>query len=169
MVHSLELVFDDATETAIRALWTRLAADGIRTPPPTARPHVTLAVADRIDEQVGAALTGLIAGLPLACRVGGVLLFGRDRPVLARLVVPSVALLELHAAIGAAAAPWSHPALRPTTAVGRWSPHVTVARRLTADQLGPALRVAARPAELHGWFVGVRHWDGGARTATALS
>ncbi len=169
MVHSLELVFDDATETAIRALWAELAGAGITAPPSTARPHVTLAVADRIDPRVGAALTGLVAGLPLACRVGAVLLFGRDRPVLTRLVVPSVALLQLHAAIGAAAAPWLHPGPRATTAAGRWSPHVTLARRLTADQLGPALRIAAHPVDLRGWFIGVRHWDGGARSATALS
>ncbi|HLR99796.1 2'-5' RNA ligase family protein [Mycolicibacillus parakoreensis] len=169
MVHSLELVFDDATETAIRAAWARLAGAGIAAPPLPARPHVTLVVADRIGPGVGDACAGLLTRLPLTCRIGAPVLFGRDRPVLARLVVPSAALLDLHAAIAAAAAPWLHPGPRATTAVGRWSPHVTLARRLTADQLGPALRIAGRPAELAGRLVGVRHWNGAARTAVALS
>ena len=48
MVHSIELVFDPGTEAAIRRVWDDLAGAGIPSQAPASRPHVTLAVADRI-------------------------------------------------------------------------------------------------------------------------
>ena len=48
MVHSIELVFDPDTESAIRRIWDDLAAAGIPSQAPASRPHVTLAVAERI-------------------------------------------------------------------------------------------------------------------------
>ena len=52
MVHSIELVFDRDTEAAIRRIWDDLAAAGIPSQAPASRPHVTLAVAERIDADV---------------------------------------------------------------------------------------------------------------------
>jgi len=48
MVHSIELVFDPDTESAIRHIWDDLAAAGIPSQAPASRPHVTLAVAECI-------------------------------------------------------------------------------------------------------------------------
>lgn len=48
MVHSIELVFDSDTEAAIRRIWAGLAAAGIPSQAPASRPHVSLAVAERI-------------------------------------------------------------------------------------------------------------------------
>ena len=43
MVHSVELLFDPDTESAIRRVWERLSELGLRSPALTSRPHVTLA------------------------------------------------------------------------------------------------------------------------------
>lgn len=167
MVHSIELVFDPETEAAIRRLWARLADGGIAGPARSARPHVTLSVAERIDPDVDAALAGLSRELP--CVLGAPVLFGRVRPVLARLVVPTSALLARHAEVHRVVAPYAHPAPMPHTAPGDWTPHVTLARRVGAAELGRALPIAAHPAEITGSFAGLRRWDGGTRTEYPIS
>ena len=48
--------------------------------------------------------------------------------------------------------------------VDQWTAHVTLARRVGGAQLGRALRIAGRPAEIHGSIVGLRRWDGNKRT-----
>ncbi|MDT5317508.1 MAG: hypothetical protein QOD88_30, partial [Mycobacterium sp.] len=67
MVHSIELVFDDVTEAAIRRIWADLAAAGIPSQAPASRPHLTLAVADRIAPDVDALLKPVAQRLPLGC------------------------------------------------------------------------------------------------------
>ncbi|HZU48791.1 MAG TPA: 2'-5' RNA ligase family protein, partial [Mycobacterium sp.] len=52
MVHSIELIFDDGTEAAIRRIWNDLAAAGIPSQAPASRPHATMAVAERIEPEV---------------------------------------------------------------------------------------------------------------------
>jgi hypothetical protein len=107
VVHSIELLFDADTEAEIRRQWDALAAAGLpsaaQNPSPTNRPHVTLAVAERIDPDADADLRSL-AGLPLECRVGAPMLFG-GVPTLVRLIVPTAALLTLHRAVVAACLP----------------------------------------------------------------
>ena len=53
MAHSVELLFDQSTDAAIRRQWAALADAGLPSqanhPSPTNRPHVTLTVAQRID------------------------------------------------------------------------------------------------------------------------
>ena len=60
MVHSVELLFDAGTESAVRGIWDDLMAAGVRSQAahksPSNRPHVTLTVADRMDDAVTAAL-----------------------------------------------------------------------------------------------------------------
>ena len=46
-----------------------------------------------------------------------------------------------------------------TFAAGRWTPHVTLARRLTADQVGAALTVLGAVPTLSGQLVRARRWD----------
>ncbi len=99
MVHSIELLFDPDTEAAIRTIWADLAAADIPSRVPAGRPHVTLAVAERIAPDVDPLLRPVTRQLPLACTVGAALLFGLTNAVLARLIVPSAELLALHAEV----------------------------------------------------------------------
>ena len=92
MVHSIELVFDRDTEAAIRRIWDDLVAADIPCKAPAGRPHVTLAVADRIAGDVDALLRPVAAQLPAACTVGASLLLGRTNAILARLIVPTTRL-----------------------------------------------------------------------------
>lgn len=130
MVHSIELLFDPDTEAAVRAIWGDLAAADIPSRVPTGRPHVTLAVAERIAPDVDPLLHSVKRQLPLACTVGAPLLFGRANAVLARLIVPSAELLALHAEVHRLCGPYLLPGPLPNSLPGQWTAHVTVARRV---------------------------------------
>jgi hypothetical protein len=163
MVHSIELVFDADTEVAIRTIWEELAAAGIPSQAPASRPHVTLAVAERIDGGVDELLTSVSPRLPMGCAIGAVLLFGRANAVLARLIVPTSELLALHAEVHGLCGPYLAPGPMANSLPGRWTGHVTLARRVGGAQLGRALRIAGRPSQIGGRFAGLRRWDGGKR------
>lgn len=163
MVHSIELVFDPDTEAAIRHIWTGLADAGLPSQAPASRPHVTLAVAERISMDVDALLVPVSQRLPLPCSVGAPLLFGRAKAVLARLVVPTVELLALHAEVHRVSAAQLSPGPMANSSPGQWTAHVTMARRIGGGQLGRALRIAGRPAQIDGSFAGMRRWDGDKR------
>lgn len=163
MVHSIELVFDGDTEASIRRIWAELAAAGVPSQAPAARPHVTLVVAERIDPRVDAVLCSVADRLPLSCTLGATLTFGHSHGVLARLVVPTVVLLTLHEQVYRLSAPHLTPGPLPNATPGAWTPHVTLARRVGPDQLARAQRIAGGSA-VAGRFVGLRRWDGGART-----
>lgn len=160
MVHSIELVFDRDTESAIRNIWAALAAAGIPSQAPASRPHVTLAVADGIAPDVDELLRPLSERLPLRCLVGAPVLFGRTSAVFARLVVPTGELLALHAQVHGVCGPHLSPGPMPNSLPGQWTAHVTMARRVGGAQLGRALRIAGRPAQIDGSFAGLRRWDG---------
>ncbi|EUA12178.1 2'-5' RNA ligase superfamily protein [Mycobacterium kansasii 732] len=163
MVHSIELVFDPDTEAAIRRIWDELAAAGIPSQAPASRPHVTLAVADHIDSEVDELLRPVAATLPLSCEVGAAVLFGRANVVFARLVVPTTELLTLQAQVHRLCLPHLTPAPMSNSLPGHWTAHVTLARRVGGSQLGRALRIAGRPAQLAGGFTGLRRWEGNKR------
>src|SRR5690349_4999578 len=103
MVQSVELLPDGELDAAVRAQWHRLAAAGLpsqaRHRGASNRPHVTLAVSDRPwPPSVETALAATARPLPVPLRLGGLVVFPHgDRCVVARLVVPSAALLDLHA------------------------------------------------------------------------
>jgi 2'-5' RNA ligase len=169
MVHSIELVFDGVTEAAIRRIWADLAAAGIPSQAPASRPHLTLAVADRIAPDVDALLKPMTQRLPLGCAVGAVVLFGRSNAVLARLVVPTAELLALHAEVHRLCGPYTVPGPKPNSLPGQWTGHVTLARRVGGAQLGRALRIAGRPSEIRGSLAGLRRWDGNKRVEYLIS
>jgi hypothetical protein len=169
MVHSIELVFDRDTEAAIRRIWADLAAAGIPSQAPASRPHLTLAVAERIAPDVDALLRPVAQRLPLGCAVGASLLFGRSNAVLARLVVPTAELLALHAEVHRLCGPYMVPGPKPNSLPGQWTGHVTLARRVGGAQLGRALRIAGRPSEIHGTVAGLRRWDGTNRVEHLIS
>jgi 2'-5' RNA ligase len=163
MAHSIELVFDSDTESAIRRIWDDLAAAGVPSQAPASRPHVTLAVADRIAADVDELLSPISRGLPLDATIGAPVLFGRANVVFARLVVPTGALLALHAEVHRLCRPHLEPAPMANSTPGHWTAHVTLARRVGDAQLGRALRTAGRPSQIEGRFAGLRRWDGNER------
>lgn len=171
MAHSIELLFDEATEAAVRRDWTALAQAGLpsqgRHPSPTNRPHVTLAVSNHIDPAVDAELTELAHRLPLSCRIGAAMVFGRTALTLVRLIVPSAALLDLHAGVAVISAPHQTPGPFAHSQPSHWTPHVTLCRRLPARDLPAALEVIGAD-DLDGTFAALRRWDGDARVDTPI-
>jgi hypothetical protein len=168
MVHSIELVFDRDTEAAIRRIWDDLAGAGIPSQAPASRPHVTLAVAESISADVDQLLNAVRTRLPLDCAVGAPVLFGRTAAVFARLIVPTSELLGLHAEVHRLCGAYLVPAPMPNSLPGQWTAHVTLARRVGGAQLGRALRIAGRPAQIEGRFTGLRRWDGDKRVEHPL-
>lgn len=163
MVQSVELLFDPETELAVTAQWSVLADAGLpsqaRHTGATNRPHVTLAVARALTPDQEAAIGAAVSAvLPVPARVGGLLVFGPGPFILCRLVVPSAALLELQrrvvAAIGPTVDAFGHQ--QP----GAWTPHVTLARRMTAEQLAGAIRLLSPVADLPATGERVRRWNG---------
>ncbi|OBI57572.1 2'-5' RNA ligase family protein [Mycobacterium sp. E787] len=168
MVHSIELVFDPDTEAAIRRIWAGLAGAGIPSQAPASRPHVTLAVAERIDPDVDALLGPVSGRLPLTATIGAPVLFGRATVVFARLVVPTTELLALHAEVHRLCGAHLSPKPMSNSLPGQWTAHVTLARRVGGAQLGRALRIAGRPTQVDGRFAGLRRWDGNKKAEHAI-
>ncbi|WP_025737649.1 2'-5' RNA ligase family protein [Mycobacterium genavense] len=168
MVHSIELVFDRDTEAAVRRIADELAGAGIPSQAPASRPHVTLAVAERISADVDELLRPVTAWLPLGALIGAPVLFGRTGAVFARLLVLSSELLALHAEVHRVCGPFLAPVPMPNSLPGQWTAHVTLARRVGGAQLGRALRIAGRPAQIAGSFAGLRRWDGDKRVEHPL-
>lgn len=168
MTHSVELLFDAHTDAVIRSVWQDLDDAGlpsqVRVTSPTNRPHVTLVAAQRIAPDVDEPLRGLRHRFPLAVAVGAALVFGGPKLSLARLIVPSAGLLELHAEIHRVMLPQVIAHAFPHCRPGHWTPHVTLGRRFTVEQIGAALEVVNRSAgDLAGTVVGLRRWDGDER------
>lgn len=178
MAHSIELLLDDGTDDAIRAMWQSLDAAGLpsqmHVKSPTNRPHVTLIAAQRISPEVDDVLRGLAGRFPVGCVVGAPLVFGgrQDRHrrsasamhTLARLIVPSADLLALHDEVFRLAQP--HVAGEPFDHCrpAHWTAHVTLGRRFSAEQIGVAMGVINENGDdLSGRAVGLRRWDGDER------
>ena len=179
---SLELVFDDDTDAAVRGEWERLSAADLPSQADhtgaSNRPHTTLLVrpgpepaddappAVMIDDRDAGPLAAM---LPMPVVLGAPVLFGRgERRVLARLVVPSAPLLQLHAAVHAAAGPGDDV---DHTVPGAWTPHVTLARRVPLERMGEALAALADDGggeDLDARVVGIRRWDAAAREISTV-
>jgi 2'-5' RNA ligase len=164
MVQSVELLFDPDTDARLRRQWDLLVDAALpsqgRHRTESNRPHVTMAVAREIWPRIEKELARVVFE-PFPVRIGGVLVFGRRQAIIARSVVPSDALLALHRAVYQVLAPC--PGIAGHTAPGDWSPHVTLARHIHADQLGAAISTVLGEPELAGQVVGVRRWDGEGR------
>jgi hypothetical protein len=169
VVHSVELVFDPDTEAAVRHIWDALREAGIPSQAPASRPHTTLTVAERIDSEVDSLLATLLPRFPFDCRIGAPLLFGTAKVVLARLVVPTTELLEVHAEVHRVCLPHLSPDPMANALPGQWTAHVTLARRVVPGQLGRAVRIAGKPQEILGRVVGLRRWDGNAKREYPIS
>lgn len=171
-MQSLELLFDATTEAALRAEWDALTDAGLpssaRNVSPSNRPHVTVAVAreglDRSLDAVGAAVGDL---LPMPVTIGGLLLFPSPRgAILSRPVVVSRTLLELHVRVVDAVS--GTAAVLETARVDAWTPHATIARRLSPEQVGVAAGILAR-RDRSATAEALRLWDSDTRTVTLVA
>ena len=172
-VVSLELLLDADSEARIRAEWRALADAGLSSlaahTSPSNRPHITLVVRPSL-RPLGPPELGAIT-LPLALELGAPILFGTgDRRVLARSVVPTAELLDLHAALHALAGDDDTDA--PHTRPGEWTPHITLARRIRVDAIPQALRILdeahAAPTGGPTEATSLRRWDAASATVTDL-
>jgi 2'-5' RNA ligase len=172
MAQSVELTLDSAAEAALVAQWDRLAAAGIakpKRPEPHGHhlPHITLYAADAIPEGAESVLPEIVAGVNLTVHIGALMIFGprKSESILVRHVAASVQLLELQRRVARACA--ADPAGQ--FGQGRWSPHVTLARRVSSDHLGKAVSVLGSRGELDATIQRCRRWDGRRRIAWWLS
>lgn len=156
-LHALELVLDDASDALIRAEWEALARAGL---PSQARhtgltnaPHVTVVAAPENPADVEAfAVERLGPLLPLPVELAGIVLLGRGPYAFARLLEPNAALGD---AVRAIRGRVPHP-----HSPG-WTAHLTLARRLCPEQVGPAIAAVATGAAAprHVVVAGLRRWD----------
>jgi 2'-5' RNA ligase len=170
VVQSVELLLDPALDAHVREQWQALARAGLPSlaANTAGAPHITLAAADDpFPAGVEEALPGAVADLPVAVRLGGLLLFGSGPIILVRTVTPSARLLALQARVCEAMADASR--VSPLTRPDRWSPHVTLARGLRPDDLERAVTALAPLAEVDGVAVSARRWDSGARRTWPLT
>ncbi len=171
MAQSVELLLDPGADHAIRRQWDVLAQAGLpseRRPEPSGshRPHVTLYAGDRIAPAAEEALPELFTGLDLNLVIGALVIFGprRDRCVLVRSVAATRGLLRLQQQVAelCRAEPGGQ------FAAGRWTPHVTLARRVPTEQLGAAVRVLGETS-IAARACTARRWDGTARVEWSLT
>jgi hypothetical protein len=172
LTQSVELLLDDATDAAIRSQWDHLGDAGLPTarrsePSPHHAPHVTLWAGERLSAAAEPRLPPLFTDLDLELVVGGVLLFGPRRwgYVLARQIVVSTGLAALQQRVvevcGGGYGQFGD---------GQWSPHVTLARRMRTDQIGPALQALSHaPDKLIATVRQARRWDGDGKIAWPLT
>jgi 2'-5' RNA ligase len=168
MAQSVELLLDEAAELAVVAEWQWLRDAGLptewrTTPSPSHRPHVTLYAGTGLHDGAEEALPGLLADLDLTVELGAPLCFAaRDRFVLVRQVVTTVELLALQTRVAELCGAGRGSHFGP----GRFTPHVTLARRMTGTQVGSALDLlgaAGRLGERTAYLTRARRWDGTAR------
>jgi 2'-5' RNA ligase len=192
-MHSIELLLDEASDEFVRREWSALAEAGLpsqaRHSGETNAPHLTLVARAEIGAEHDDRLRAVAAGLPVGAELGGLVVFGGPPRglVLARLAVVTRGLLSLHEAVHrAASGGGATDAVH--TLPGRWTPHVTLASRLTPGELAAAVEAldayrraaaakpsprlsgeASTPAPPHAsQAVALRRWDSTTRTVTPL-
>ncbi|CAN5496471.1 2'-5' RNA ligase family protein [soil metagenome] len=183
-MQSVELLLDAATTQRVVAQWDALAQAGLPSQAQhrgaTNAPHITIGLAIAIDEEAEVALSALPACLPLTVHLGPPLLFGgKHTVVLARMVLLTRDLLDLHASVTQAlrGCPGQVEHLAPS----RWVPHVTLARRLKVEALPDAITVLRRHEERgssetdapraetpHAHAAELRRWDSEAKRTWSL-
>jgi len=172
MAHSIEILLDSDTDSAIRDQWTALEHAGLpsagRVRAHTNRPHCTLLAGTAISAAADAVLATTAQRLPFALRVGGAVVFPAGRKfTLARAVVPSTELLSTHATMFRSAGDHVDE-LAAHCRPGQWSPHVTLGLRLTADQLKAAMDLLTWET-LVGRASALRRWDGDAKADVVVA
>lgn len=172
MAQSVELTLDSSAEAALVSQQDRLAAAGLaraKRPEPDGHhlPHITLYAANALPEAAESELPGIVAGLSLPVHIGALMIFGprKGECILVRHVSASVELLELQQRVARACG--ADP--EGQFGSGRWSPHVTLARRVLSDHVGKAVKILGSRGELEATVERCRRWDGRRRTAWWLT
>ncbi|WP_253908006.1 2'-5' RNA ligase family protein [Arthrobacter sp. H20] len=165
----MELLLDESSEQFIRAQWDALQAAGLPSRAahrsPHHRPHITVLAAPVItgdqDQRIRDVLTG-----PLAVSFEGFVLFdaGRKGYVLARQVVCTADLLQLHRAVHSTS---DVEGSVPTSLPDAWVPHITLANAVAGERLAEALTIVGAPMP-EGSVRAARRWDSRAKTITEL-
>ncbi|MFD6034783.1 2'-5' RNA ligase family protein [Streptomyces griseoincarnatus] len=132
-MRTVELLVDEATESAVREAWRRLADAGLpsqaRHRSPTNRPHLTLAACPELTAPIRWELAEAAAALPLPVRFAGLIRFERPTSVLAWSLELDAALTDLHRTVWDAVTADNRPeTLNPLHAPDNWSPHITLGR-----------------------------------------
>ncbi len=161
MAYALELTFDSATDTAIRAIWQALTAQQIATPDQRgpAKPHITLAVYDQIVAARSDALLAAFARVtpPLPVTFASLGLFPPSASEAVVFAAPTVTttLLAVHeracqTLATAASQPW------PYYVSGGWVPHCTLTQSCPADRLAAVIAICQTlPLPLAGQLTGI--------------
>lgn len=169
-VQSVELLLDREVERRVRAVWQALADAGLpsqaRHLAPSNRPHLTLVAVGALPADADDLLPAQVGELPVAGTWGRVAEFGHGPWTVVRLVEPSAGMRALQARVAGVC---GVPADSLTTPE-RWTPHVTLARRVGAEALARVHAVVAVATD-HGGdrdgdpvlATGIRRWDGAAR------
>ncbi|MEO3746998.1 2'-5' RNA ligase family protein [Plantactinospora sp. B5E13] len=156
MVAALELYLDTDATRRIRVLWDALESEGVQSLRSLLgqrhRPHVSLAVAPRLDpEQVADALTGLVVAAPMRLQfqyagqfVGRVLWLGPS---------PTIDLLA-HQATVYDRLTRSGITLSEHYRPGRWVPHSTLSMRVPNTLMAAAVRRCLEMLPLDATVVG---------------
>ncbi|SMH43336.1 2'-5' RNA ligase superfamily protein [Rathayibacter oskolensis] len=161
-MRSVELLLDAESEARIRAQWEALETAGIPSlslhTSASNRPHVTLVAGPELI----APEPGALGALPARIDLAAVLLFPHDgRYVLAWGATRSPALDALHAR-----ATRLVPGGVPTSLPEEWTPHVSISRRLRAEQLAEAVPLLGEPFSVG--LASVRFWNGDTKEITEL-
>jgi 2'-5' RNA ligase len=161
-MRSLEVLLDPESEVRIRGQWEALEAAGIPSlalhTSASNRPHLTLLAGPELTPPP----PGALGELPATVELGAVLLFPHaGRFVLAWGAVRAPALDALHAR-----ATELMPGAVPTSLPESWTPHISVSRRLRAEQLGQAVPLLGEPFTVG--LASIRFWDGDTKTITEL-
>jgi len=167
-VRTVELLGDAGLEEAVRAAWRRLDEAGLpslaRHRHPTNRPHLTLASVAEFPPGATEAIGRALRGLPVLVQLGGLHFFGGRAGMLAWAVDGGEALRDLQAQVwsaldGAARNPLHEPAV--------WTPHISLARRLSPDQVPLAGQVTGESVR-DGKLDRARSYDSLTRTVRPL-
>ena len=170
VVQSVELLLEPEAERGVVRVWEALSEAGLpsqaRHTAPSNRPHTTLVALSDLATETESAVDAAVRGrLPVDAVWGDVTLFGRGPWVLVRLLEPSDGMRRLQAALADACGVPDDSLSSPQ----RWTPHVTLARRVAladvdrAVALATALAQREAPAGMRVVASAVRRWDGSRR------
>lgn len=148
----------------MRRQWQALIDAGLpsqgRIKADTNRPHITLVAAEHLHPAIDSGLSALAGRLPFAIALDGLVAFGGRRKTLALNVIRDELLNETQDEVLAVARPWI-TALADHIEPAAWTPHMTLARRLTADELKHAMAIIGEPRAATA--TRLRRWDGDAK------
>ena len=170
MVQSVELLLEPEAERGVVRVWKALLEAGLpsqaRHSAPSNRPHTTLVAVLGLTPDAESAVADAVLGrLPVDATWGEVTLFGSGPWVLVRLLDPSEGMRTLQAAVADACGVPGDSLSAPR----RWTPHVTLARRVAEPDVDRAVDLVTalvRSEAAVGMPVladAVRRWDGSRR------